>query len=168
MAMKEDLHKLKITGMVGPISEAPGTKMTTTATANCLDTKNYESNMLVLTIGAAGVTNAVFTLYENDTSTATQGTAVTGRDVIFAVDNDSTTWLGTTSAGLFSDATGTLTATTDPVGRTFMFAYTGTKRYVRLVASAGSSLSYSLHSVQGHFRYQGRDGLHDPAYSSVL
>ena len=162
MGNKEDLHKLKITQVAPPISQAPTTALTTTAAA--LDTSGFESNMFVLTIGAGGQTDCVFQLTDTDTSSTTAGTAVTGRNVIFAVDNDSATWLGTSAVGLFVQSTGTLTASTDPVGRTFMFAYTGPKRWVRLVATAGSSIVYSVVAVQGHFRYQGRAGIHAATY----
>jgi hypothetical protein len=163
MATKEDLHELKITTYAVPLAGTPATVLSTTAAA--IDTKNYESTMFILTIGAAGVTDAVFQLQDTDTTSTTAGTAVTGRNVIFAAEDDDTLWLGTTSAvGLFVQSTGTLTCSTNPVNHTFIFAYTGAKRWVRLVATAGSSLTYSVVVVQGHARYLGRQGLHSPVY----
>jgi hypothetical protein len=163
MGVKEDLHKLKITPIISPIAEA-ATAIKSAATP-ALDTAGFESNMLILNVGTGGAADWVLGLYANDTSTTTAGTIVTGRDVIFAVDNDAAATIGTTAAGLWVQSTGTLTLTGTQAGRIFMFAYTGNKRYIRLYsASATTSTAYSVTAIQGHFRYQGRDGLHATPY----
>jgi hypothetical protein len=174
MANKEDLHKLKFSVMVAPISEAPNTKMAAATAGSCLDTQGFESNMFVLTFGVAAGVNGVYALYDNDTSTTTAGTIVTGRNVIFAVADNTAAYLGTgtlanntyPAVGQWVQSTGTFTPTTACTGKQFLFAYTGNKRYVRLYASAGDSAIYTLTAVQGHFRYAGRGGLYVEPYAA--
>jgi hypothetical protein len=167
MAIKERLHEMYIQPMGTPVSTA-GSSLSTTNTTYCLDTLGFESNMIVVFVGA-GSSDWAIGLQDTDTSTSTAGTAVTGKDVIFAVDDNDATVIGTSSAaGQWVQSTGVLTSTASSItGRVLMFAYVGKKRYVRLVATSGSaSLVASVISIQGDFRYRGRAGLWTEPYGA--
>jgi sugar (pentulose or hexulose) kinase len=130
--------------------------------------------MLVLNIGATAATNLIVGLYANDTSAATQGTIATGKDVIFAVHDNTAAYLGTgtladntyPAVGQFVQSTGLLTATTAPANKAFLFSYVGDKRYIRLLVDNASNTTavYSVVAIQGRARYRGRGGIYVEPY----
>jgi hypothetical protein len=173
MATKEDLHKLKISQIIAPQTGTPNAVLTTTYAA--MDTQGYESNMLALSFGTGQGTDIILAMNAQDTDTTTAGVTVTGRDVIFAVADNTAAYLGTgtlanniyPAVGQWVQSTGTLTATTAPNNKTFLFAYTGTKRYIRITASVGAtSAPLNVLGIQGHFRYRGRGGLYVEPYAA--
>jgi hypothetical protein len=159
MATKEDLHKMKFTPLMVPKATTDTASLLHTL---ALDTKGYESNMLIVTLGAVTDCDYVMRLYESDVSAADVAgatcTVCDHSDVIVAVsDNDATV------LAKIPDTTkvATLTVTADS-SRSFMFAYIGDKRWIRVHSTtAGSKAGFmSVMGVQGHFRYQGRAGIH--------
>jgi hypothetical protein len=127
----------------------------TAHTTTCVDTQGYETNMYVLLMSTAAVTdNYVFTLNETDVSATDLGTACGVGDVITVVDdNDATIKAKISTAGVL-----TTTAASDNA-HAYLFEYLGTKRWIKLVASVGSvSIPMSLFTIQGSER-------HGPYYS---
>ena len=155
MASKEVLHKLKVTTYVAPISADTQAKMRAT---NAIDSKNYEGNMFVLNLGVlAADIDWTFQLYDSDVSVSDAGAACGKADVIVAVSDNDSTVIGKVD----TNRKLTLTAAADG-GRCVMFAYIGSKRWIRLVGtSAGPKTGVmAITAVQSRFRYQGRHGLH--------
>ena len=163
MGIKEDLHKLMISKWIAPVNLA--TPTATVAAVVNLDTQGYESNMFVLEMGViAADVNWVIQLWEADAAGAegASGAAVCKpEDVIFAVSDNSDTVMDKYVKVAATSNTLTLSAQADGA-RSVMFAYTGSKRYIRLlITSAGDKAGLaSVLAVQGHFRYAGRGGLY--------
>jgi hypothetical protein len=156
MATKEDLHKLKIKPWYAPIGE---NKTSPVAALSALDTAGFESNMFVLVTGElTGSATYVISLYESDTGGSDVGAMVKPEDVIFAVDDNNDVTLD--EYVVVAGTSQVLTTTTSDDGRAMMWAYIGSKRYIRLHITGTDVGVLGVISVQGHFRYPGRLGLH--------
>jgi hypothetical protein len=158
MGNKEDLHKLKFSEYVAPIAMANTAAFDA---ISCMDTAGYESNMFVIYTGELGSTDAVVKVYESNTAgtqSASSATQCAPEDIIFAVGDNDTTALA--EYVKVATTSGTLTLANTDDSRVFCFAYIGRKRYIRIHVTSTVSGIISVLGVQGHFRYQGRAGLH--------
>jgi len=140
------------------ITNAAGFQTAFTTTA--LDTQGYETNMFLLMLHTAAVTdNYVFTMYESDTSATdapgTTCTAVgTGDSIVVVDDNDATIKAKISAAGVLT----TSAASTDN-GHAYLFEYLGDKRWIKLYATVGAvTIPMTLFTIQMHPR-------HGPYYS---
>jgi hypothetical protein len=160
MSQKDELRRMKVAVKFDYTSITNAAAFQTAHTTTCVDTQGYETNMYLLMLHAAAVTdNYVFTLYESDTSaTDTPGTTMTAcgtGDVIAVVDdNDATIKAKISAAGVL-----TTTAATTDNGHAYIFEYLGTKRWIKLYATVGAvTIPMTLFTIQMHPR-------HGPYYS---
>jgi hypothetical protein len=156
MSQKDLLRRLAVSVKFDYTSVTNAAAFNTAHTTTCVDTQGYETNMYLLMLHTAAVTdNYVFTLNETDVSVTDAGTACGTGDVITVVDdNDATIKAKISAAGVL-----TTTAASTDNGHAYIFEYLGNKRWIKLVATVGAvTIPMTLFVIQSAPR-------HGPYYS---
>jgi hypothetical protein len=153
MSQKDEARRMKLAVKFDYTSITNAAGFNTAHTTTAVDTQGFETNMYILILHTAAVTdNYVFTLYESDTSVTdapgTTCTAVgTGDSIVLVDDHNATQKAKISSAGVL-----TTTAQGDN-DHAYIFEYLGDKRWIKLYATVGSvTIPMTLLTLQMHAR----------------
>jgi len=128
MVMKDALHEMHITQVFAPIVRSDAAEFNTSFTTTNCDTAGAEGAMFLVVMGTSGATDFVFNLQSDTAATTTANANVaTAECRVMTVGGDATTAI-----------VGPVLGPTMAVATAYLFQYSGSARYLRLNASAGT------------------------------